>query len=71
MEERIRHGVRQPQLPLLYVAAPHEHTKAVAAATALHERQTRFSTSAEFFEPKAIVLHTATSILAARAMFGM
>jgi hypothetical protein len=34
-------------------------------------RHTRFSTSAEFFEPKAMVLHTATSILAARAMFGM
>ena len=29
-------GVRWPQPPLLYVSSPHEHTKAVAAATALH-----------------------------------
>ena len=31
----VRFGVRQPQLPLLCVTTPHEHTKAVAAATAL------------------------------------
>jgi hypothetical protein len=31
-----QHGVRGPQPPPWYAIAPHEHTKAVAAATALH-----------------------------------
>ncbi len=34
-----RFGVRQPQLALSYVRAWREHTKAVAAATALHTRR--------------------------------
>jgi heptosyltransferase-1 len=33
---QLAHGVRWPQPPLSYVGAAHEHTKAVAAATALH-----------------------------------
>jgi hypothetical protein len=34
------HGVRWPQPPLSYVTGTHEHTKAAAAAAALHVHYT-------------------------------